>query len=151
MTRNEILVGLQASTMTKSGKQDFVTQSIPQKVFSAIWALEEEVNNGGFSQYFQNSSAETTPFIVEALDTIGASRAAAICKDAIATAFPSGLPSTPETVSSAANALSDAVLEKLNDLDTEFYRYPDNLTILLFSFVSKHPDEFGEIPTPSDG
>jgi hypothetical protein len=34
-------------------------QAIPTaKVFPAIWAVESEVNNGGFSQYFLNSSAE---------------------------------------------------------------------------------------------
>jgi hypothetical protein len=60
------------------------------KVFSSIWAVESEVNNGGFSQYFLNSSSETAGFVVEALETIDAPRTADICRRAIAAAFPDG-------------------------------------------------------------
>jgi hypothetical protein len=67
MNKNEILINLSESKNTKFGKEDFVSQSPPQKVFSAIWSAESEVNNGGFWQYFINSSAESAPFVVEAL------------------------------------------------------------------------------------
>jgi len=80
--------------MPKIGKEEFARQSLPQKVFSAIWEVESEVNNGGFSQYFSNHSAESASFIVQALETIGAPRTANICNRAIVTAFPSGLPPT---------------------------------------------------------
>jgi hypothetical protein len=52
MTKNQILIRLSESKQTKFGKEEFGRQSMPQKVFSAIWAVESEVNNGGFSQYF---------------------------------------------------------------------------------------------------
>jgi hypothetical protein len=58
-TKNHILIGLSESDKTQFGKQDFAQQSTPQKVFSSIWALESEVNNGGFPQYFLNDSCET--------------------------------------------------------------------------------------------
>jgi hypothetical protein len=147
MDMNRILIGLSESDRTKFGKEDFSAQSIPQKVFSSIWALEAEVNNGGFSQYFFNSSGETAEFVAEALDTIGASNTAAICRRAIAAAFPAGLPPDPAAIRSAASDVSDKTEDKLNALDNEFYRYPDNLTELLFAYVSKHPEEFGEQPT----
>jgi len=79
MTKNQILIHLSESENTKFGKEEFARQSFPQKVFSAIWAVESEVNNGGFSQYFVNSSKETAAFVVEALRTIGAPDTAAIC------------------------------------------------------------------------
>src|SRR5580765_992814 len=101
-SKNHILISLSESDKTQFGKQDFATQSTPQKVFSSIWALESEVNNGGFSQYFLNDSAGTAAFIAEALDTIGAPRTADVCRRAIATAFPSGLPSSAEAISTAA-------------------------------------------------
>lgn len=69
-TKNHILISLSESDKTQFGKQDFVSQSMPQKVFSSIWALESEVNNGGFAQYFLNSNSETAAFVAEALDTI---------------------------------------------------------------------------------
>jgi Domain of unknown function (DUF4375) len=63
VNKNSILIKLSESKRTKFGKEDFGTQSVPQKVFSSIWAVESEVNNGGFSQYFRNSSSETAPFV----------------------------------------------------------------------------------------
>src|ERR1700689_4889382 len=148
MTKNEILINLSESDNTKFGKEEFAAQSVPQKVFSSIWAVESEVNNGGFSQYFQNSSAETAPFVVEALNTIGASGTAGICNRAIGCAFPAGLPATPESISSAAENLSDDKLNELGELDDEFMKYPHDLTDLLFAYVAKHPEEFGPVPDP---
>src|SRR5579862_7273844 len=107
MSKNSILIDLSESELTKFGKQDFAAQSVPQKVFSSVWAVESEVNNGGFSQYFTNSSAETAPFVAEALNIIGAPRTADICRRAIACAFPKGLPPTAKAISAAAANLAD--------------------------------------------
>src|SRR5882762_4764112 len=147
-SKNNILISLSESDKTQFGKQDFAGQSAPQQVFSAIWAVESEVNNGGFSQYFLNDSCETAGFVGKALDTIGAPRTADICRRAIATAFPTGLPSTPGTISATAGDYADEVLEQLETLDSEFLEYPHDLTDLLFTYVTKHPDEFGDLPKP---
>jgi len=138
------------SEQTKFGKEPFVTQSIPQKVFSSIWAVEGEVNNGGFEQYFINSSAETARFVVEAFNTIGAPKTADICRRAIAIAFPSGLPSDAASISDSSSDFSDDIREKLSALDNEFFAYPHNLTELLFAYVSKFPEEFGTLPSPTE-
>jgi hypothetical protein len=150
MNKNGILIALSESDKTRFGKEDFDAQSVPQKVFSSIWAVESEVNNGGFSQFFLNLSSETARFVVEALETIGAPKTADICSRAIATAFPDGLPSDPEAISAVASDFSDEIEEKLNALDTEFFQYPHDLTRLLFVYVSNHPEEFGDLPEPDD-
>jgi hypothetical protein len=150
MDKNSILINLSESERTKFGKEDFARQSYPQKVFSAIWSVESEVNNGGFSQYFVSDSADSASFVIEALNTIGAPKTADICKRATATAFPSGLPHTPEAIRSLAADFSDEILEKLETLDQEFFAYPHSLTDLLFDFASKHPEEFGTLPKPDD-
>ncbi len=149
-SKNNILISLSESDKTQFGKQDFESQSTPQRVFSSIWALESEVNNGGFSQYFLNDSCETAAFAAEALETIGAPRTADICRRAIATAFPAELPETSEAISTVAADFSDKVLEQLQTLDNEFFAYPHNLTDLLFAYVSKHTEEFGTLPTADD-
>ena len=146
MNKNKILINLSESDKTKFGKEDFATQSVPQKVFSCIWALESEVNNGGFSQYFQNGDgAETASFVVSALDAIGASHTSGICKRALTCAFPAGLPANPDAISEAATDFTGETLAGLEALDAEFMSYPDNLTELLFAYVAKHPEEFGEL------
>jgi hypothetical protein len=149
-SKNNILISLSESDQTQFGKRDFPSQSTPQQVFSAIWAVESEVNNGGFSQYFLNDSCETAVSVAEALNTIGAPLTADICRRAIATAFPAGLPPTRTAISAAAAEFSDGVLAQLGMLDDEFFAYPNNLTDLLFAYVSKHPEEFGELPKADD-
>src|SRR5271155_2857768 len=148
MNKNGILISLSESDRTSFGKEAFSRQSTPQKVFSAIWAVESEVNNGGFSQYFFNDSRESAPFVVETLETIGAPKTAAICKRAIAAVFPSGLPPESQAVRSSAADFSDEILEGLEPLDQEFFAYPHSLTDLLFAFVCQHPGEFGTLPKP---
>jgi Domain of unknown function (DUF4375) len=150
MNKNSLLIKLSESDKTRFGKENFATQSVPQKVFSAIWAVESEVNNGGFTQYFQNDSGETAAFVVQALDIIGAPRTAEICRRALETAFPAGLPPTTDAIASVADSFSDEIQRQLETLDSEFVAYPHNLTDLLFAFVSKHPEEFGELPKAYD-
>ena len=150
MDKNSILIDLSESDKTKFGKEAFATQSTAQKVFSAIWTVESEVNNGGFLQYFQNDSCETVGFVVQALETIGAPRTAGICRRAITTAFPAGLPRTSDAIVSSASEFSDEIQEQLQTLDGEFLEYPHDLTGLLFAFVSRHPEEFGELPKADD-
>src|SRR4051794_7440538 len=149
MTKNEILIGLSESERTKFGKEDFALQSLPQKVFSSVWAIESEVNNGGFAQYFLNSSAETAAFVAEALDTIGAPKTADICRRAVERAYPGGLPATANEISTAAAGFSDEVVEELDAIDSEFLAYPYDLTDLLFDYVCSHPEEFGPVLNPS--
>lgn len=149
MTKNEILIGLSESEKTDFGKKEFALQSVPQKVFSSIWAVESEVNNGGFSQYFLNSSAETATFVATALDTIGAPKTADICRRAVESAFPDGLPASANEISLAAAAFSDELLTEMDALDGEFLAYPHDLTALLFEYVCRHPEEFGPVPNPS--
>jgi hypothetical protein len=50
----------------------------------AVEGLEREVNNGGYSQFFFNSSNEFADVIEEALLAIGCPKVAAITRDAIA-------------------------------------------------------------------
>jgi hypothetical protein len=50
----------------------------------AVEALEREVNNGGYRQFFVNSSVEFTPTIVGALQRIGCPRTADISARAVA-------------------------------------------------------------------
>jgi hypothetical protein len=62
-----------------------------QEITQLVGALVAEVNNGGFDQFFFNSSSDRTPDILRALELIGASKTADILKRAAAK-FPGGMP-----------------------------------------------------------
>src|ERR1044072_3156637 len=132
MDKEKILYELQRTGKAKCRAEDFAEQSIPQKVFSSICALEVEVNNGGFEQYFYNPSAVTVGFVVHALEIVGALEAAALCKRAIACAFPAGPPSDPKEISKAAESFSEQTKKELFALDIEFDRYWPDFDDFLF-------------------
>jgi hypothetical protein len=145
MNKNNYLIDLAESTRTDFGRIAFSGQSETQKVFSAIWALESEVNNGGFLQYFSNSSGDTASFAPTALRHIGAVHCAAIVEQAIRIMSAEPLPASRDERHLVLQSLGEAYRAKLQDLDKQFFAYPDNLTELLFGYVSAHPKAFGTV------
>jgi hypothetical protein len=146
MNKNNYLIDLSESNHTDFGRIEFSAQSEPQKVFSAIWALESQVNNGGFLQYFISSDYDTAEFAPEALRRIGADSCSAIVSRALRSLTPGALPASREGCESLVEALSEDASDQFDALDSEFFAYPDNLTELLYGFVAGHPEAFG--PTP---
>ena len=144
MDKNGYLIDLSESPRTDFGKRAFSEQSYPQKVFSAIWELESDVNNGGFTQYFTNCWPEpSVAFSPEALRAIGAQKCAKIVEKALAL-LPPDLPQDADDRSEFFDS-KESLVESLSALDGDFFAYPDNLTDLLFEFVSSHPKDFGPI------
>jgi hypothetical protein len=144
MDKNAFLIGLSETYSNALGGVPFSDQPQAQKVFSAIWELESEVNNGGFHQYFLNSDSEVIGYAPTALHAIRASSCAGIVERAIQVIAP--LPPTQEDRYGVLEAQGEAAQNQLAVLDAEFYAYPDNLTELLFEHVRRHPAVFGLVP-----
>jgi hypothetical protein len=121
MDKNRYLIELSESERTQFGRVDFAHQNHEQQVFSAIWALESQVNNGGFAQYFESENHDTVSFAPTALRAIGAMTCADLVERALT---------------------CRALTEYLEKLDLEFYAYPDNLTDLLYAYVAARPKIF---------
>jgi hypothetical protein len=144
--KNRILIRLSESPRTQHGKVEYEKQSENQRIFSAIWGLEAEINNGGFQQYFFNSAGDAAPDAPAALRAIGAQQAAAIVAEALAL-FPQGPPPRDRATRQRRLRLaSPEVLEAWDRLDRRFFTYPDNLTELLYAWVKSRPHHFGPIP-----
>jgi hypothetical protein len=146
MDKNTYLIELSESDRTDFGRVEFASQSSDQQVFSAIWALESEVNSGGFAHYFSSTEGDTANFAPAALERIGAHRAAAIVREALHVLSPGPLPAGQAARESLIEDLNEAQQDRVSELDSKFYSYPDNLTELLFAFVSERPDLFGPVP-----
>jgi hypothetical protein len=146
LDKNAFLTRLSEGRGSAFGKQAFASQDDTQKVFSAIWALESEVNNGGFHQYFINCSGSPINFAPHALRRIRANSCAGIVESALGVVSSGSLPEDDDARQALLESLDDEAMSRLESLDAEFYSYPDDLTELLFEFVRAHPDEFG--PTP---
>lgn len=119
--------------------------SIPQLHYLSLFWLDVEVCNGGFAQFFFNSSGELAIYVVDAARAIGANGVAAIVAKAIALFGPVG----PETDHEARmEQLSSIDHDALSKLDNEYYDCPESVRELLCYYLVKHANEF-RVPSDS--
>ena len=104
-----------------------------QAVFSTWW-LEAEVNNGGFNQFYFNSSGQFAEMAVIGFLTIGANKIYLENKERLEE-FDDG------TMESFSESYKD---NPLNDLDTEFYKLYDSEKIgeLRIKYIRENKNEF---------
>lgn len=113
-----------------------------ERVFFVTQQLEMEVNNGGFSQFFYNSSGDFSHELVHAFTEIGANKTAAICKKALG-AFPQTFPvNRYERQEMLDEIESDEIEEIFDECDDEFYEYEDDLTTLNYEYIRKNKQFF---------
>ncbi len=107
-------------------------------------AVSREVNNGGFDQFFLNSSGNTASFAPESLRLLGDSTTAALVERANRI-FPAGPPADRDRRLSEMERLGEAAERAWEALDTEYF----NLTSPFgggahyqFAYIKGHQDEF---------
>ena len=128
--------------VTKAGEDGFKKLNAHEQVVAAIWELEAEVNNGGFNQYFFNSSGDHSAQALTALEAVGAPKFAALLRQAMSP-FPDGRfsPNRNERMKQK-EALPASVGKLWSDLDGQFYQYPDNLSQLVLDYCLKNREAF---------
>ena len=109
-----------------------------ERIIYVTQLLEAEVNNGGFDQFFGNSSGNLSNEIVSAFKQIGAMKTAAICEKAISV-FSSPVPATQEERNQLLSEEKCTILDKY---DNEFYNSEENLDVLNRQYVREHKDWF---------
>jgi len=110
-----------------------------ERVIFITQILEGEVNNGGFSQFFYNSSGDFSNEIVDAFTKIGATKTVKICRKALSV-FRGEIPSDREKREELLDHLNcDAVFDKC---DNAFYEYEDDLESLNRAYIMQHRDFF---------
>lgn len=145
MDKNAILIDLSESDRTMFGRVDFDQQPPEQQVFSAIWELESQVNNGGFEQFFSAVDGDSANSAPQALRAIGAHACAGIVERALRVVSPHALPREQSLREDLIDQLDQDAQDALEMLDQEFFAYPDNLTDLLFDYVRSQPHVFGRV------
>jgi hypothetical protein len=101
----------------------------------AVEAMEREVNNGGFAQFFANDSWIFSSFLGDCLMRIRAVETSELARLAVSALAVPDLTSKAEIDS----ALEDgAVLEKLEELDARYFQTSDNIERLLFDFIKEN-------------
>ena len=103
----------------------------------AIEALEREVNNGGYGQFFLNSSHDFVDVIVEALDAVRCPKVAALTRRAIEALGIEGTV-TGEKAEAVVLREDDAVREALAACDDGYYADAEPIADLLFAWIKEN-------------
>ncbi len=119
----------------KAARESVQSLTEEERVVLAVEALEREVNAGGYSQFFFNSSREFAPIIVAALDRIGCKKTAAITQKAVRALGASDL---AEDAIDAALALDDGRRAKLDRCDDSYYEDPEPIAERLLAFIAEN-------------
>lgn len=132
---DSLVLAFEQALQQKEAREGAAALSPEERAILAIEAFEREVNNGGYQQFFLNSSNEYAAAIVDALEAIGCPRVAATTRGAIAALRLDSDPS-PSAVEAAVEAGGDGVAEVLGRLDEEFYDIADeDIAGCLFRYV----------------
>jgi hypothetical protein len=125
---DSIVVAIEAVLMSKTEGTE------AEHVVLAVEAMEREVNNGGFDQFFLNSSNEYARMIVPALRRIGAERTAEIADQAIrALGAEDDWP--PEQYETAVADADASTITKLSECDKAYYESGEAIADMLFAFI----------------
>lgn len=131
----QYLFTLVDAIQAKEGTQGYAALTPAEQVFFCVWTLEAEVNNGGFSQFYFNSSSEVIAEAPGALRAIGADHTASIVDRANALFGPDGPPADRDERQERLEELEDSAEEEFEALDDAFLEYRDNLSELLASYM----------------
>ncbi|WP_412465659.1 DUF4375 domain-containing protein [Pedobacter sp. KLB.chiD] len=109
-----------------------------------IWLLESEVNNGGYNQFYFNSSGQFYEHLPEALKFVGANKFANLTKQANDTFLKENSKITQHqdgTLEGFSKSYDD---NPLNEFDQQFYKLykTENLQQLQVDFIRKNKTEF---------
>lgn len=109
-----------------------------------IWALEGEVNNGGYNQFYFNSSGQFYKHLPDALKLVGANKFADLTKRANET-FEKENPKITQHQDGTLEGFNKSYDDnQLNNFDDEFYNLykTENLQQIQVDFIRKNKKEF---------
>ena len=100
-----------------------------EKVFMSMALLAQEVNNGGFDQFFFNLDGRYNDILVSSAEAVGAFDIAGICEKALA-------------VYAEHAGQETEVIEELGPCDEAFYASTDAICELCAQYAREHKDSF---------
>jgi hypothetical protein len=106
--------------------------SVEEFIILAVEAMEREVNNGGWSQFFINTP-HFSPIIVDVLQRIHCPKTARIALMAID--IVEKAPITQEEIESGAWKENENREDLLNECDKLYFERPENIEVSLFEFI----------------
>ena len=113
-----------------------------QKNVLLALTLDGEVRNGGFSQYFFNSSGAYVSEALVALEKINATNTLQLLKQAIQHFPKSPIPKDTGDRRDLMDELPEEIYEEWDAIDTQFYDSKESIDELVIEYVKKNKSKF---------
>ncbi|XLS29205.1 DMP19 family protein [Flavobacteriaceae bacterium M23B6Z8] len=121
---------------------DLTALTQEQANFLFVENLEREINNGGFRQFYWNSSGDYANETVKALLEIGALKTSFLVNKANQEFAKGEVPKEREERFKMLEAIEEKAESTWNELDKIFYKYEDPIGSLLIEYVRKNKNRF---------
>jgi hypothetical protein len=122
--------------------EDLNELTAAQKYFLFIENLEREVNNGGFHQFFFNSSGDHAHETLKALKAIGAFNTANIVEKSISPWPNNKVPTNRQERQQRLEEIEEIGNPIWDQCDLEFFKYEEKIGTLLLKFVRENVSDF---------
>jgi hypothetical protein len=129
---DSLVLAFEQAIDQKAAREGGEELSNQEFVVLAIEAMEREVNNGGWGQFFVNSGM-FAPIIVGALQEIGCPRTAEIAQKAVKIVEKS--PITEKEIENGIWEENEMRQNALGECDNLYFNRPENVEEILFAFI----------------
>lgn len=113
-----------------------------QRHYYAVTLFNNEVNNGGLSQYFFNSSGNHWRDAIAGLEVMGSKERQAVLREAIAKFGNAGPSANRDERMTQLAAIARADDKLFSELDSRYYKSAEVIDVLAMRYVLNHPDAF---------
>ena len=119
----------------KEIKQGYESLTSAERIIYQVWVLEEEVDNGGFYQYFFSSAGDHALETLDTLRLIGAVNATHLLEQAIQVFGNTPFPSNREERLERMDEIPEEERGVWGDLDFEFYTPNEKIYFLVVNYL----------------
>ncbi len=128
---DSLVMAIEQAIGAKALREGDAALSDAEGIVLAVQALQREMNNGGYWQFFVSSAAEFVPWIVGALARIGCPQTAEATAKAIQAC---GLTDSM-TAEQVAATVQDREVSEQQALNTAYFGSGEDVTARLFEFI----------------
>lgn len=130
---DSLVLAFEQAIGQKAEREGMQSLTDEERIVLAVEALEREVNNGGYHQFFANSSRELTTTVVAALQRIGCKKTASITRKAIKALGTTDL--TADAIDAAMAGDDEQLVANLKRCDDSYYQGEEPIAERLFAFI----------------
>jgi hypothetical protein len=137
--RTDSLVLVFEQAIDQKAEREGLEHLTEEGIVLAVEALEREVNNGGYEQFFLNSSRTYAAMIVHALTRIGCGRTATITSKALDALGSKSL--SAEAIENSMLEENDARDQVLFACDNQYFARPEDIEGHLLAFIKANKNK----------